>query len=330
MVALDLRRGLTDPKDVAHPLRWGIIGTGRISEQWVETLAATEGATVTAVAAREHKRAEEFARRNGVARAYGDYADLVAAEDVDIVYVGTITPLHTEHTLLALNAGKHVLCEKPLALNAADARTMYEAADAAGVMLQDGMWTRFFPAVEHARLIIEEGGIGDVRVVQADFSDPIYSLQFAPLAFGADTRPEQVVAAGTDTRGAVLSYRSSRLAVLTFPTMDMEFPETTEIIGTEGRITLDRHGHCPTRMTLHDPPSGGVPSRYRTDNAPAPRRVHEYPLPHVVAMRTPYPNQQGFLHQAEAVHRCVAAGLRQCPQYSKEDSLHAMDLLDQV
>ena len=330
MIELDVRRDLTDPGDVAHPLRWGIIGAGRISEQWVETLAATEGATVTAIAARDLVRAEEFARRNGVGRAYADYAELVAASDVDIVYVGTVTSLHKEHTLLAIAAGKHVLCEKPLAVNAADARTMHVAADAAGVMLQDGMWTRFFPAVEHARVVIEDGGIGDVRLVQADFGDPIYSLQFAPLAFGADARPEVVAVAGTHIRGAAISYGSSGVAVLTFPTMDVEFPEVTEIVGTEGRITLDRHGHCPTRMTLHAPPPGGVPSRYQTDNAPAPRHVYEYPLPHAVGMRDPYPNQQGFLYQAEAVHRCLAAGLRYCPQYSRDDSLHAMDLLDQI
>ena len=87
---------------------------------------------------------------------------MVAADDVDIVYIGTINPLHKEHTLLAIEAGKHVLCEKPLTITLSDAQEMYAAAEEKDVMMQDGMWTRFFPAVEHARAAIEAGTIGEV------------------------------------------------------------------------------------------------------------------------------------------------------------------------
>ncbi|MDE0684580.1 MAG: Gfo/Idh/MocA family oxidoreductase, partial [Candidatus Poribacteria bacterium] len=87
---LDVRRGLTNASDVAFPLRWGILGAGRISGMWVEALHACKGATVTAVAAREIDRAKEFAKQYGVTTAYGDYRAMVAADDVDIVYIGTI------------------------------------------------------------------------------------------------------------------------------------------------------------------------------------------------------------------------------------------------
>ena len=103
---LDIRRGLTSASDVSFPLRWGILGAGNISAQWVWALHACEGATVSAVAARDLDRAKEFARQYGVATAYGDYREMVAADDVDIVYIGTINPLHKEHTLLAIEAGK--------------------------------------------------------------------------------------------------------------------------------------------------------------------------------------------------------------------------------
>lgn len=116
-------------------MRWGIIGTGSISAQWVAALAQCPGATVAAVAARDAGRAERFAQQHGIASAYGSYAELVADPAVEIVYVGTITRLHREHTLLAIAAGKHVLCEKPLAENAADARAMCAAAEANNVML---------------------------------------------------------------------------------------------------------------------------------------------------------------------------------------------------
>lgn len=325
---MDVRLGMTKPEDAAFPLRWGIIGTGNIAPQWVLSLRACKGATVTAVAARSEDRAREFATQYGIGSAYGSYAEMVASPDVDIVYVGTITGLHKEHSLLAIDAGKHVLCEKPLAENAADARTMYAAAAEKNVMLQDGMWTRFFPAVEHARTAIAAGTIGKVVMVQSDFFDPIYAIQAAPLAFGVETKPTAVTAAGGKGGGAIVEYGENRCAVLMFPPFNCELPEVTEIIGTKGRITLGQPGHCPTTITIRVP--SRVPSRYMTANTPAPIRLFEYPLPGSVSIPKASPNQHGFLYQAEAVHRCLAAGLRECPQYSKEESLHVMDLLTQI
>ena len=325
---LDVRRGLTKAEDVAFPLRWGIIGTGSISAQWVGCLRQCPGASVTAVAARELDRAQAFANRLEIPAAYGSYRELAESADVDIVYVGTITRLHKAHSLLAIEAGKHVLCEKPLAADAAEARAMYTAAERKGVMLQDAMWTRFFPAVEHARALIEAGVIGEPRLVQSDFFDPIYAIQAVPLAFGPEATPTALVAAGKRTAAAVVEYGEDRCAVLAFPPFNAELAEVTEIIGTKGRLTLEQPGHCPTGLVLRVPP--GVPSRYRTRNAPAPVQRFEYPLPASVGLPVAFPNQHGFLYQAEAVHRCLAAGLRTCPQYDQAESLHAMDLLTRI
>ena len=328
---LDVRRGVTDAGDVAHPLRWGVLGAGSISTQWVESLNACRGASVTAVAAREMSRAQAFANALGIPKAYDDYAEMAAADDVDIVYVGTITRLHKEHSLIAIEAGKHVLCEKPLAENVDDAREMYAAAEAKGVMLQDAMWTRFFPAVEHARFAIETGVIGDVSLVQSDFFDPIYTIQAAPLAFGADAEVANITAAGHRRGGAaIVDYGDRGCAVLTFPPFNCELGEVTEIAGTKGRIMLGQPGHCPTDITIRVPPPNGVPSRYRTRNAASPEQRFDYPLPGNVAMARAFPNQHGFLYQAEAVHRCLAANLCECPQYGKAESLHAMDLLTRI
>lgn len=327
---LDVRLGLTDAADVAFPLRWGILGAGRISAQWVMSLQACTGATVTAVAAREIDRAKEFATRFGIKSAYGDYTEMVTSDDVDIVYIGTITRLHKEHTLLAIAAGKHVLCEKPLAENIADAQAMYTAAGEKDVMLQDGVWTRFFPAVEHARAAIEAGTIGEVVLTQSDFFDPIYAIQAAPLAFGAAAVPTAVTALGRKASGAIIEYGEEKCAVLTFPPKNCELPEVTELIGTEGRITLERPAHCPTRISIRIPPPNGVPSQYRGNNTPAPVQHFEYPIPISARMAPASPNQHGFIYQAEAIHRCLAAGLRQCPQYNKEESLHSMNLLTEI
>ena len=321
---MDVRLGLTDPKDDAFPLRWGIIGAGQISRQWVPAVRACKGATVSAVAARSKERAEDFAAQHDIESAYGSYAEMLASPDVDIVYIGTIHTLHKEHVLLAIEAGKHVLCEKPMGGITDDAIEMYEAAARQGVMLQHGLWTRFFPAVEHARWALEQGMIGDVVTVQADF-DPVYTIQAAVLAFGIEARPESITALA---KHAVLEYADNRSAVLSFITFLSEFPERTEIIGTKGRITLEQPAHCPTAITLRIPEK--VPSRYLDANTPAPAHRFEYPIPENVSIPMAYPNQSGFLYQAEAVHRCLAAGLLECPQFGKEESLYFMDVLEVV
>ena len=116
-------------------------------------------------------RAKEFMAKWGSEGcvAYNSYDELVANPDIDIIYIGTKTKDHCKHTLLSLEAGKPVLCEKPLAENAADAASMHAKAAEKGLFMQDAMWSRFFPATEHARTLIEQGAIGDVKVFQGDF-----------------------------------------------------------------------------------------------------------------------------------------------------------------
>lgn len=326
----DIRLGITQAKDVEFPLRWGILGAGNISRQWVRSLLAVPGAEITAVGARELDRARDFAHRLNIPSAYGSYQELVESDAVDIIYVGTITRLHREHAILALEAGKHVLCEKPLAENVDDAEKMYDVADRANVMLQDAMWTRFFPAIEHARTAIARGDIGKPVMVQADFFDPIYVIQNLPLVFGKGRLPEEITVLGRGSAGAIVKYADDQCGILSFPPFVSELPEVTEIIGTKGRISLGRPAHCPTSIRLHLPPENGVPSQYRTRNAPAPVTTYQYPLPENVAISAAFPNQHGFLYQAEAVHRCLANNVLVCPQYDREDSLHAMRILTSV
>ena len=323
----DIRLGMTRAEDSAFPLRWGIIGAGRISRQWVLALRGCEGAILAAVAARSEDRAKAFAARYGAVSAYGSYSEMLASPEVDIVYIGTIDALHKEHSLMAIEAGKHVLCEKELAANTADAEEMYAAANRKGVMLQDGVWTRFFPAVEHARTVIESGAIGEVVMVQSDFS-PLYTTQAVSLAFGAEEKPTAVTAAASSPGGAILEFGKNRCAILTFIAFESEFPEVTEIIGSKGRITFEQPAHCPTTLTIRIP--SRVPSRYMSANMPSPIQRFEYPLPESVSIPDAYPNQQGFLYMAEAIHRCLAVGLRECPQYGKTESLHTIDLLSRI
>jgi dihydrodiol dehydrogenase / D-xylose 1-dehydrogenase (NADP) len=325
----DVRLGLTSPDDVAYPLRWGIIGAGEISRQWALTSRECAGATMAAVAARDEDKAKAFAAKHGVEKAFGGYAAMLASPDIDIVYIGTIDSLHKEHCLMAIEAGKHVLCEKAMAKNVADAREMYVAANKNNVMLQDGVWSRFLPAVEHARYLMEADEIGDVVMVQADF-DPYYTTQAATLAFGAGQKPVRVQVAGRHfgAGGAILEYEGNRFANLSFIAYPSEFPEVTEYIGTRGRITLEQPAHCPTRLTLRVPPH--TPSRYADGNKPSPEQHFEFPFPDTINVPDAYPNQEGFIYQTEAVHRCLAAGLRECPQMNQQESLHNLEVLESI
>lgn len=336
---LDIRLGLTKAEDVNFRLRWGIIGCGPISSDWCKCLKEVPGAVLESVAARDANKSKEFAKEHGVAKAAASYAELVNDPNVDIVYIGTITPLHKEQTMLAIAAGKHVLCEKPLALTAEDARELYAAADSKGVMLLEGVWTRFFPAVDHARAAVEEGLIGDVKMVWADFPEICYAVQFAPLFLGNEA-PSAVVSAGSGAggAGAVIQYGNRGTAVLQFPPWKAEVPEACEIIGTKGQITLDSTGHSPIRITFRFTTEKCLNEfqghTATTQNGVQPRiEQYTYPLPDPPGVPAPgwhYANQHGFVYQAEAVHRCLAAGLRECPQYTKKDSLRIMELLDKI
>ena len=119
-------------------VRWGIIGPGSISHKFVQGLQVAEGAVLTAVASRTLDRAQTFANQYGFARAYGSYEALTADPDVDAVYIGTLHSFHKSHTMLCLEHGKHVICEKPFAINANEAAEMVALARQKGVVLMDG------------------------------------------------------------------------------------------------------------------------------------------------------------------------------------------------
>lgn len=161
---------LTDPLE-CPPLRWGILGCGRVSHDFVQALKLVPTVTVTACAARDLERARAFASKHGIPAAYGGgYDELLRDETVDIVYVGNVHAFRRQDGEKCIRAGKHALLEKPYACNPADARYLVELASQKRVFLQEGMWTRFFPAVERARQLFEqEGALGEIVSLQSDF-----------------------------------------------------------------------------------------------------------------------------------------------------------------
>jgi D-xylose 1-dehydrogenase (NADP+, D-xylono-1,5-lactone-forming) len=158
---------------MSEPLHWGVLSTAHINEKMLAGAARSPDVEVVAIASRDARRAEAFAARWGIGRAYGSYDDLLSDDAVDAVYVPLPNGLHHPWTLRALQAGKHVLCEKPYSRRPADVEEAFADADGRGLVLSEGFMYRYHPQIrELARIVRDEGLIGDVRLVASSFTWP--------------------------------------------------------------------------------------------------------------------------------------------------------------
>src|SRR5271170_2753740 len=156
------------------PLRFGLLGAARIApDALVKAAKDVPDAEVVAVAAREPKRAREFADANGIPRVVATYDDLVNDPGLDVIYNPLPNSLHCEWTIAALRAGKHVLCEKPLSSNAAEAERMTKAADDSGKILGEAFHYRYHPLADRIRALMTDGTLGRLVQVEGHFSVPI-------------------------------------------------------------------------------------------------------------------------------------------------------------
>jgi predicted dehydrogenase len=262
---------------MARTIRWGILGTGFIAHTQTADLVAC-GFTVAAVGSRSQQSADAFAAEFGIPTAHGSYEALVADPGVDAIYVSTPHPFHAENALLALRAGKHVLVEKSFTVNAAQAREVVAAGDAAGLVVMEAMWTRFLPHMLRIREIIAAGTLGEVRTLIADHNqnlpkDPahrinnpelgggalldlaIYPVSFAFDLFGAPATTSAIAAmtdTGVDRQNAILfGYDSGQQAVLQ-SALDTAGPNRASVIGTGGRIEIDGTWYAATTFSVFD------------------------------------------------------------------------------
>ena len=259
--------------------RWGILGPGGIARAFTSDLR-TAGLDVAAVGSRRRESAEAFAADFDIAHAHGSYEDLVADPEVDIVYIATPHPMHAANALLALEAGKHVLVEKPFTLNAAEAAAVRDAAAERGLLAMEAMWTRYLPHMVRIREIVASGALGEIRAVTADHtqrisSDPAHRLNAMelgggalldlgvyPISFAWDVlgAPLSVVASarlgetGADTEVATIMAHESGAMSTTLSASRAVGPNTASVIGTDARIDIARVWYTPTsfRVVAHD------------------------------------------------------------------------------
>ncbi|MBV6443262.1 MAG: gfo/Idh/MocA family oxidoreductase [Haliscomenobacteraceae bacterium CHB4] len=257
---------------------WGIIGASKIARKFADDLKRLSNARLHAVASTSADRAAAFAAEYGAAHSFGRYEDMVHCPDLDIVYVATPHVLHCENTLFCLEHGIPVLCEKPFAMNSAEAHRMVAAARKNRVFLMEALWTRFIPAVSQVFELIEAGEIGMVHTVKSDFGfrmpfDPshrifnkalgggslldigIYPALLSLLTFGKPDAKD-ILAAATFTQTGVdescafsFRYPGNRLAI-GHSTVAATTPVEAWLFGTEGTIYLHPRWHHTERLTV--------------------------------------------------------------------------------
>lgn len=313
------------------PIRWGILGTGRIAGLFAQGLAAVPDAALVAVGSRTQEAAEAFGERVGAPRRHGSYEALANDPGVDVIYVATPHPLHCENTLLCLRAGKAVLCEKPFAINAAEARAMVGEARARGLFLMEAMWSRFYPAFFKLRELLAAGAIGEVRMLTADLGfrsnvNPqgrlfdlalgggalldvgVYPVSLASHILG---KPSGVLSkahlgeTGVDEQaGIILSYPQGQIALLHTAIRTTTLHEAT-LMGTEGMIRLGLDWHKPDRITLIRP--GSQPE---TIACPIAGNAYNY--------------------EAAAVGEYLRAGQPESPIMPLDETIAVMETLDAI
>jgi predicted dehydrogenase len=261
----------------SNPIRWGIIGTGGIARKFASAVRAAPDSTLAAVSSRTREQADRFGDEFGIPGRHVGAESLAADGGVDAVYVATPHPWHMAGALASLDGGKAVLCEKPFAMNAAQAKRMVARARERDLFLMEAMWSLCFPAMARVRELLAAGAIGEVRLVEAHFCSRapwnpagrllnrdlgggalldlgVYTLAFARMVMGGDpagvTGQAHIGETGVDEQfAAVLRYRNGALALLT-SSQRAAMPHDAAIHGTDGHIRIPHMFWQPERLLV--------------------------------------------------------------------------------
>ena len=300
-------------------MRWGIAGTGRIASDFVRDLANVPDATVVAVGSRTLTGAQDFATKFNIPTAVESVDALGALDDVDVVYVAGIHPVHHDHAIAMMRAGKHVLVEKPIAMDVAQATSMVAMSRETNRFLMEAMWMRFNPLHVALTQRLDAGEFGRIISIESDFSfsvpfDPNHRL-FDPAKGG----------------GSLLDVGIYPLTLAWWMNGAPERWNATGVVGTTGvdesvEMDLSWSSGVTARLTCGSRREGSRMSTITCETAtiviPAPSHASN-----VAGVRTSTGTEHmecapaGLHHQVSEVHRCIAAGLRESPRMTHADSV---------
>jgi predicted dehydrogenase len=318
--------------NISNPTRWGILACGKIAEKFADDLIThVQDAVVYAVASRDLMKAQIFGQKYNATKVFNNYQDLVDCPEVDVIYIASPHSLHYDHTLLCLEAGKAVLCEKAFAINTGMVKEMIEKSKEKNLFLMEAIWTRFHPAIAQTLEIIQSGQIGDIIHIVADFGfkavydenerlfNPeltggslydigIYPLFISKLLLG---NPSEIKAVATFAPTGVdknmsmsLRYENGATASL-FCTLGAETDTTCTIYGSKGKIFLHGRFHETKGITLTI--KGEEPQIFETE-------------------RLGY----GYSYEAQEVQNCMKAGKIESDKLPLQFSLELMELLCEI
>jgi len=331
---------------VSAPLRWGVLGTGNIAGQFAQPMSSAPRCKLAAVGSRTISSAREFAQAHEIPHSFGSYEELIACDDVDAVYISLPNSMHHAWTLAALRAGKHVLCEKPLAANAPEAQEMFDQAERSGLLLMEAFMYRSHPLTHAVQSAIREGVIGQIKLIRTSFcyrtirvagnirfsrelaggammDVGCYCLNFARMIAGAE--PINVCAAGKlhdsgvdESAAVVLAFPNGILSTFSCG-MSVQADNAASICGTEGFIEIPIPWKPPVEDAIWisgraTPPRQDSPGKAPSDH---PRLTHR------VSASMP-------LYALEATDFAASVLDHIPPRVSREDSLGNMRLLDEI
>lgn len=310
-------------------VKWGIVGLGKIANKFASELQLVESAELCAVASRNLDKAQEFANHFQCLKAYGSYDELFQDENVDILYIATPHDSHAELTIKALQNNKHVLCEKPIALHYQDALQMITTSKKYNKFFMEAFWTRFNPSVREALHHVQNGVIGDVKYLNADFAFTVenlegnrmtdiklgggslmdvgvYPLFLAYLILGI---PKEIVAksnfhsTGADLQTSIILHYEMAQAILHSSFLSSSNLKAS-ISGTQGRINLNSPWFMTESYTL-----------IQDD--------------HKEKFKRPTLGK-GYTYEIEECHACIKANKIESELWSHQNSLELIAIVDEV
>ena len=316
----------------APALRWGILGTGWIAAQFIRSVMAHTRQIIAAVGSRNAGTARDFAAEHGIARTHGRSDELVNDPGIDVIDVTTPHNLHHEHSLLALNAGKPVLVEKPIALNRAQAAEMVALARARGLFFAEALWTYFLPKFDVFEQILESGALGEIRSVWTEYGEylpPSHRLFDPKLAGGPlldlGTYPVSLI--------AKLMGVPSRMVGLGQPDPSGVNGQLAVVMangaGNIGTMATSPYGFTPTQAAII---GTEATLRFGSEfNLPGPFELRSRGNDIVLRYEEPVGRHfEGLFYEAAEVARCIAAGRTESPCRPLDASLDTMATLDMI
>ncbi|WP_138314942.1 Gfo/Idh/MocA family protein [Rhodoluna limnophila] len=321
---------IIDPASVTS-MRWGVMGAAGIAEAFVSGVQKHTKQQIVAVASRTPGKAEAFAERFGI-ESHDNYEDLLAREDIDVIYIPTLPTQHRDHALQAISAGKHVLIEKPITLDAAEAAEIFAAAKAAGVLAMEAMWTRYLPQYDIIRQLLADETLGEIEMVNVSMcqanlevprlwkkghGDPFFDMGIYPVSFAQSFlgNPTSITAQGKLNADKIeeevsvqLGYANGARAYILLSAR-ASIPAVGQVAGTKAKLTVGPEFCIPSSVALAEVDFYAETEVWRDPN----------PIGH-----------EGLAYQATALASFVDQGLLESPFESHEDSIANLKVCEEV